>query len=203
AFEDAQRAVFEPGRDGGDALAGAVLAAPDQGIGAAQLLDFACARRIDGPHDVPGQVLGAIAGRFMRRVLLTEPPAYGVAILHVPDRGERIAEAEVDAADFLDALERIGLLPGVTLQGLRRIMVGAGENVRHMRRQLRHHAAAEVRIHQPRHRLERAAVFLAEPRFAQGAAFLLKEVGVDARALIRADLHTLPIVPAARPGVPE
>jgi len=64
-------------------------------------------------------------------------------------------------------------------------------------------AAGEVGVDQAFEGFEGTAVFLAEPGFAQGAAFLGEEVGSDARDFVGGDLNSVPIVAAGGPAVVE
>src|SRR5262245_30631444 len=93
-----------------------------------------------------------------------------------PDGGEGVAEAEVDAAH-----------------------APAGEGGRHGGDD----AAGEVGVDQALHRLEGTAILLAEPGLAQGATFLGKELGRDARDLLGRDLDAEPVVAATGPAVVE
>src|SRR5262249_19573402 len=107
-------------------------------------------------------------------------PEDAVAVEEAPDSGEGVAEAEVDAA--------VGAAP----HGLPRCPEGRGK--------FGDGAAGEVGVDKAFQSLEGAAVFLAVPGFAQGAALAGEEVGFDARDLVDGDLDAGPVVAAARPG---
>src|SRR5262249_30388716 len=92
-----------------------------------------------------------------------------------PDGGERVAEAEVDAADAPAAGRG-----------------GAGDD-----------AAGEVGGDQALQRLERAEGLLAEPPLAPGAAVAFEEGPRDGRDLVGGALDAGPVVAAPGPGVPE
>ena len=104
-----------------------------------------------------------------------------VAIDNAPHRRKRIAKPEVDAADA-----RFGEPSRVS--GRVRFLDNTPQ---------------EIRIHQAFERLEPAAILLAKPRFAHRPLFLFEKVRRDARDQARRRLEALPIVAAARPGIPE
>ena len=107
--------------------------------------------------------------------MLADKPEDIVPIEHAPDGGERVAQAEVDAAK-----------PAAR---------------RHRPR--RHHRAGEVRVDQPFQRLERTAELLAIPRLAHLPADAGQVIRRDARHLVHRHLDPLPVVAAVGPGVIE
>src|SRR5262249_49778983 len=109
--------------------------------------------RIRVPRAVARQVLGVVAERLVAGVVLVRDPQYVVAIADAPQRRERIAKTEVDAADTTDGIV-VRRLSGLRVAAHSPEPVAAADVLR----QFLHQAAGEVRIHQSLDRLERASV---------------------------------------------
>src|SRR5207245_1086968 len=103
--------------------------------------------------------------RRRAQVPLVVDPEHVVAVEHAPQRTERVAKTEVDAADSLAGQLRDGVTGTAVL---------------------------EVRVDQPRQRLERALVLLADPGLAEAVPLFLNKCRRDPRALAPGDAEPLP-----------
>src|SRR5207248_2565794 len=95
-----QRAVFQPSAHGGDAEAHGVAALADGEAGAVEFVDVGGAGGVGVPSDVTGNLPDMVGQGPFVFVVLAGQPQNIVAIQHAPDRGERVAESPVHAADL-------------------------------------------------------------------------------------------------------
>src|SRR5262249_35766849 len=95
---DAQPARPQPGGHRGDAQADVVLAGDDLVPGGAQFLGLGAAGGVGVPLVTGRQRLGVLVQRRLAPIALAAEVQHVIGVEHAPDRRERVAEAEVDAA---------------------------------------------------------------------------------------------------------
>ena len=100
AVEDAERAVLQAGADGGDAEGEGVDAFVDGEAGAAEFGDLVGAGGVGVPVDVLGDAADVVAERAAGFVVFAGEPEDVVVVENSPDGGERVVEAEIEAANF-------------------------------------------------------------------------------------------------------
>ncbi len=99
AGEDAERAVFQAGADGGDAEGEGVDAFVDREAGAAEFGDLVGAGGVGVPVDVARDARDVVTEGAVGFVVFAGEPEDVVVVEDAPDGGEGVVEAEVETAD--------------------------------------------------------------------------------------------------------
>jgi hypothetical protein len=117
-------------------------------------------------------MIGVVTHRAVAFVMLVGEPKNAFLVKDAPNGRERVAKAEIDAAEFPAGGYRA-----------------------------RADTPSQVREYKPFQSFKRTAVFLPEPRFAEAATFGGEELGRDARDARSGNLDAGPIVAAVGPSI--